>query len=433
MSVDELIRPFADLDLDAFARLSGAERDGALMDVERALRRLFGVRAALIHTVATSGSFEDDGYRTVRSWVQATLNTTRETAGELIRSAAVLNEIPELAAAVGDGRVGSDQLRLLGGLWSNKTCRAQLADKGAALVVPASLMIHEDFEIVLKRWKAHADPDGTHRDHEASRQRRHVRGGVTDHVGIIHAEGDAASVDEMMDILKAHVESEFLKDCDERRLTFGNEAESHPLRRSHGQRCFDAMQEVFRKAARTGVPGVSEPTVNIFTTEADFAAAARDYFAGGAQPPVDQTDRAGWQATGGERFCENEHGSPVDPADMIVAALLGKVRSVIVAEDGRFLQATSRKRFFTGKLRETILLLGRHQCSRHGCELSGPCIQVDHVKSHACGGCTGAANGAPMCPIHNRAKFDLGFTASHDKHGWHHFRPDGTEIAPRGS
>ncbi|MEO6124745.1 MAG: DUF222 domain-containing protein, partial [Ilumatobacteraceae bacterium] len=341
VSVDVLIRSFADLDLDEFGLSNGSERDDALMAVERELRRLLGVRAAMIHRVAVTRSFEDDGHRTARSWVQATLNTNAETAGELVRTAAVLRDLPELAIAVERGRVGWNQVRLFAGLWSNRTCRAALADNGAVLVDPAAKLIYEDFEIAVRRWKAHADPDGTHRDHDASRQRRHVRSAVTDHIGIIHAEGDAASVDEMLDILKAHVESEFLQDCEERRLTFGVDALDQPLRRSHGQRCFDAMQEIFRKAAGSGVPGVQEPTVNIFTTEADFTAAARDYFArtrsrsSGDQQPGDQQpgdQQPGDQSHGQpdsysasrQRLCENEHGSPVDPADMVVAALLGR-------------------------------------------------------------------------------------------------------------
>ena len=118
---------------------------------------------------------------------------------------------------------------------------------------------------------------------------------------------------------------------------------------------------------------------------------------------------------------------------MVVAALTGRVRSIIVADDGRYLHAGDRGRLFTGKIRELILLLGRHRCSRHGCDLDGPCIQVDHIESHGDGGCTAADNAGPMCPVHNRNKYQLGFTVTHDRYGWHHRRPDGTEIAPRGS
>lgn len=439
MSVDELIRPFADLDVDAFDLLDAAERDVVAKGVESEIRRLTGVRARLIQRVATTRSFELDGYCTVRAWVQAALNTGPETASELVRTAAVLNAVPELAVAVDQGRVGWDQLRLFARLWSNPKCRAALTDDGPVLVDPAARLLYEEFEIAIKRWRAHADPDGTHRDHESSRQRRHARTGVSDHVGILHAEGDAASVDEIADILRAHIESEFVKDCEQRRLAYGAAAANHPLPRTHGQRSFDALQEIFRKAVGAGVAGVTEPTVNIFTNETTFVAAVRDYFTRDASPRPHASSNASsgtpsdWRPFGEQRLCENEHGSPVDPADMIVAALTGRVRSVIVSDDGRYLHAGSRARLFTGKIREMILMLGRHQCSRHGCDFIGPCIQVDHVESHAYGGCTTALNGGPLCPIHNRSKYDLKFTVTHDQYGWHHFRPDGTEIAPRGS
>jgi len=460
VSVDALIRPFTGIDLDAFDLLGSAERDGALQGVDGLIRRLIGVRAALIHRVAVNRSFELDGHRSLRAWVEAVLNTHPDTASDLARTAHVLNAVPDLAAAVDVGCVGWDQLKLFAGLWSNLKCRAALADDGAVLVDPAARLPYDGFKIAVGRWKGHADPDGTHRDHQTARARRHVRVGISDHVGIIHAEGDATSVDEMNDILRAHVESEFLKDCEQRRLLYGDDAENHPLPRTPGQRHFDAAQEIFRKAAGTSIPGVSQPTVNIFTNETTFNAATRDYFARNAtqrsQPTTDPAARAttdptagptspvpsdppsersarSWEPYGEQRLCENEHGSPVDPADMVVASLTGRVRSIIVANDGRFLHASDRKRLFTGKTRELILLLGRHRCSRHGCDLHGPCTQVDHVESYACGGCTTAANGGSLCPIHNRSKYDLDFTVTHDEYGWHHYRPDGTEIAPRGS
>ncbi|MEO6122696.1 MAG: DUF222 domain-containing protein [Ilumatobacteraceae bacterium] len=439
MSIDEMTRKYVDPDLGLFAFLGGAERDAMVLDHDREIRRLTVQRAAMIQIVATSGSFTDDAHHTPRAWIQAVLNVSTTTANELVRTVTLLHHIPDLAAATASGRIGPDQLREIARLVVRPVLREQLAEHGTALIEPAARLEYDQFTIVLNRWKAHADPDGTHHDHHASRERRHVRTGVTGHTGIIHAEGDAASTDEMTDILRAHTESEFLKDCHERRTRFGDDADQHPLRRTHGQRCFDALQEIFRKAAHTPLPGISEPTVNIFTTETDFAEAARHYFAQqtpGTSAPTSTpapSGPPGWTPPPTGRICENEHGSPVDPADMIVSALLGRVRSVIVTDDGRYLHATSRKRLFTGKLRDMILLLGRHQCSRHGCQRDGPSIQIDHLDSYHCGGCTTALNGGPLCPLHNRNKHDLALTITHDQHGWHHHRPDGTEIAPRGT
>ncbi|MEO6123750.1 MAG: DUF222 domain-containing protein [Ilumatobacteraceae bacterium] len=469
MSVDELIRPSKPdaapldppgswapvFDMGAFALLRGGERDAELLGVAKLIRELTVVQAEMIQSVAVSGAFSDDAHCSAKSWVEAVLNSSPTTAANIVKTAELLADVPQLASALRAGSVGCDQVDELRKLYGNDRCRAELRARGYRLVGPAKQLTFSDFHQVLDRWKAHVDPDGNHRDHEASRQRRHVRFGTVGHEGVIHAEGDAASTEEMIDILKAHVESEFLKDCEERRLRHGVDAEIHPLRRTHGQRCYDALQEIFRKAAGTGVAGVSDPTVNIFTTEAVFAAAVRDYFGQGctaSDPWAAASDsetsdgsesgadsgagarfEAEWQPFGEEGFCETEHGAHVDRAEMVIAALLGKVRSVVVTEDGRYLHAGSRRRLFTGKIREMILLLGRHHCSRHGCGNSGPSIQVDHVESHACGGCTTALNGGPLCPLHNRDKYDLGFTVNHDRYGWHHHRPDGTEIAPRGT
>ena len=421
----------AGFDLDAFASLGGAEGDRGLVGVEAMIRRLQVCRAEMIQVVASSGSFVDDGHRSAHAWVAAVLNTSPASASRLVRTAHVLAEVPALADAHRAGTVGSDQVDEFRRLHANPACRAELESSGHRLVVPAERLTFSDFRHVVARWRAHVDPDGSHRDHARSRTRRHVRFGTAGHEGIIHAEGDAASVDEMVDILKAHVESELLQDCEERRIRHGEQADGHPLRRTHGQRCYDALQEIFRKAAGTGVPGVNKPTVNILTTESALIAAIRDYFrpeTGGAT----ETDEAEPPVPIDVGFSETENGSPVHPDDMVVAALLGRIRSVIVADDGRLLHAGSRARLFTGRIRDMILLLGRHRCGRHGCNNSGPSIQVDHAHSFSCGGCTTAGNGGPLCPIHNREKFRLRRTVTHDRYGWHHFRPDGTEITPRG-
>ncbi|MEO6123699.1 MAG: DUF222 domain-containing protein [Ilumatobacteraceae bacterium] len=438
MSVDELIRPLSDVDVgfvpasfdqpgfdpEAFALMRGVERDASLLHVDQLIRGLTVLRAEMIHVVATSATFTDDAHHTPKAWVEAVLNASPATAANLVRSAALLAEVPMLANAVRAGSVGLDQVDELRRLHANQRCRQELQTHGYRLVGHAKSLTFANFRKVLIRWKAHVDPDGTHRDHEVSREKRHVRSGVTGHEGVIHAEGDAASIEEMVEILRAHADSEFSKDCEERAARYGEDAAQYPLRRTHGQRMFDAFQEIFRKAAGTPVAGVSEPTVNIFTTEAELAAAIAEYFGQPVRSP---------QRSGGVRFSETESGSPVDPAEMVVAALLGKIRRVVVTEDGRYVSAGRPQRLFTGKLREMILLLDGHMCNRHGCHVRGASVQVDHLQSWDCHGCTTASNGGPMCPLHNRDKHRLGFTVTHDQHGWHHFRPDGTEIAPRGT
>ena len=104
MSIDEQVRSF-DVDLAAFGLLTGAERDAVLVAHEREIGRLLVGRAAMIRHVAVTESFADDAHHSVRAWVEAVLNTSRTTAGELVRTATVLAEIPGLADAVAVGRV----------------------------------------------------------------------------------------------------------------------------------------------------------------------------------------------------------------------------------------------------------------------------------------------------------------------------------------
>ena len=134
-------------------------------------------------------------------------------------------------------------------------------------------------------------------------------------------------------------------------------------------------------------------------------------------------------------MCQTASGAPVDPHDLVVAALIGRVRRVVTDKAGRVIDLGRTSRFFTGAAREAVLLSG-DRCCWPGCEHRGEFIQIDHLTPFngpggGGGGETNPLNGGPMCGTHNRKKHSGRFTVIRDETGWHHYRPDGTEIAPR--
>jgi len=125
------------------------------------------------------------------------------------------------------------------------------------------------------------------------------------------------------------------------------------------------------------------------------------------------------------------NGVPVDPADVVIAALMGHVRRVVVDSKGVIIDMGRKRRFFTGSARDAALLQGLFDsqgrciwpgCGRQRCE-------IDHSDEWCGGGLTDLINAALLCGWHNRFK-TRGFRTWRDDAGvWHVRRPDGTELA----
>ena len=411
-------------DLDKFRGLGGYRRDQAYMAVEREVRRLHGLQAAMLVEVNRSCSFLDDFHHSATAWLQAVTNSSRGTAVRQTQTAQMLTDLPMLADAVAAGEVGADQLRLLTRLHANERCRDQLPDSEMLLLGHARSLTLRDFRLVCQRWEAHADPDGAHRDHDASRENRSVRSSQVGAGHQLHAEGDALTGEIIKEILDAHAQAEFETDLAERLATYRDQADQYPLARTARQRRYDALLAIFLKATGTTQSTVRVPLVNIFCTETTLKNAIHSYFGAAnnpADPPVSERSR----------FCETASGAPIDPHDLVVAALIGQVRRVVVDSAGRVIDLGRRSRLFTGAAREAVLLSG-DRCCWPGCDLRTGNIQIDHLSPWAARwGPTNPFNGGPECPAHNRGKHHGRITVMRDALGWHHFRPDGTEIAPR--
>ena len=127
--------------------------------------------------------------------------------------------------------------------------------------------------------------------------------------------------------------------------------------------------------------------------------------------------------------CGTLDGHPLDPAEVAAAALIGRVRRVVVGcrrrrarhePDPPVLHRTAPARRLP--LREHLLL--------DGLPHPGSWCQADHLDAFngPKRGSTNPGNGGPACGRHNRFK-EHGFTVHRDERGrWHIFRPDGTEI-----
>ena len=405
-----------------FRAVSGFARDELFMCVERVSRRLEALKAVMLGEVKSSLSFLDDHHHNPQSWFRAVTNTTSGAAKVAVRIADLLAAHPSFALAFAAGEIGTQHVKALAGLYANEHCRDHLGVAEHELLNAAKKLTFREFVVCCDRFTAHADSDGTIKDHALAREHRKATFVTLGKGFILRIEGDALTGEILHDVLAAHADAEYANDVAERLSKYGDEAKNHPLRRTATQRVFDAVQTIFAKAASTRDIADLIPIVNVVCTEATLAGAARDFFGAPGVP-----DKHSWR----EHLCETTDGRPVSPYDLIVAALLGNVRRVITDSVGRVIDLGRKSRVFTGAAREAVLLTG-DRCTWPGCHTRTGSIQIDHLQPWArTAGLTNPINGGPCCPIHNRAKHNAGITVIRDETGWHHYRPDGTEIAPR--
>ncbi|MCU1394660.1 MAG: hypothetical protein JWM34_3088 [Ilumatobacteraceae bacterium] len=406
-----------------FLSMSGYRRDEAYLSVEREVRRLQALQAAMVSEVESSLSFLDDRHHTAGAWVTAVANCDKRAGNARVRTAKMLALLPIVAAANAAGEIGADQLRELSKLYGNPRAREHMVEAQDTFVDMARHVTALDFEPHCARWLLGADPDGAHKDHEISRENRRL---TYRRIGVgfeLRVEGDAMTGEMLYEILQQHIEAEFQTDLAERRALYGDRAIEFPLSRTPGQRAYDAMIAMGLKAAGTRESTDREPLVVIHCTEQDLADALTLLLTN-EMPVVDDRSLR-------KRLCETSSGVQVDLIDLALAALIGTVQRIVTAGDGHVIDLGRRKRLFTGAVRDAVILAGDRRFWP-GCQRRSGRMQVDHTREwvrHF--GVTASWNGAMGCAGHNVAKHLGHFTVNRDEYGWHLYRADGTEVAQR--
>jgi hypothetical protein len=256
----------------------------------------------------------------------------------------------------------------------------------------------------------------------------------------------------MAKILDAFADAEYQADWDAVKAEHGDDAKPNMVARSVVQRRADALHAIFLAAIGDTDGRTAGPVVNLVcdlqtfeehlarlvggtvpdTTSTDSRAAAGDTTAAGDDTAADDSGSDSGVAMGagfGLRRCETIDGVPVDPGDVIAAALIGHVRRVVVNTAGVVVNCGRKTRLFTGVAREMAWLLGT-TCCWPGCGHRVD-VQIDHSDEHSRDGPTDQANADPLHGRHNRFKTSHGYRIRRDERGFIHvYRPDGTEITP---
>lgn len=436
--------------LEAFLEMPDAALDDRIRTIELERRRLDAELAAAIAVADHRRLQAVDGHRSISAYLRATLNCSTSEANRLRGAAKAVDNIDGLGDAWLNGTIGSSQAARFAVLHGNQRVRDRVSEFAPILLNHAVELSYSDFAKCLDRFVALADADGVHneRDYAIEHRDTQVRdvGGVLDING--HG-GDGNITSELIAIHRRFTEAEYQADLAARRAEFGDAADQHPLPRTVPQRRFDAMVEIFRRAATAEkLGGAADPLVNIVIDATTWAALLAesglapttsldgqtiDPFTGLARPDELLGDLVASANELRTRRCETTNGVMLHPHDVLRAALAGHVRRVVVDSAGVTIDMGRRRRLFEGPARDAARLL-ISSCEHPGCELPTEMCDVDHAEEWANGGCTDQTNSRIRCSSHNIDKTKHQWRSKQATNGHNYtIRTDGTIMLPAGA
>ncbi|MEM8707689.1 MAG: DUF222 domain-containing protein [Actinomycetota bacterium] len=384
--------------------------------LEHEARRLEARRAELFQELERSGVYGADGHASAKVMMRHVARLSGPSAASRQRVARMLRDLPLVHAALSAGRIGVDQVELLGRVHSNRRVRPFMPDAQDWFLGLARKPF-ADFEATVRQWERLADEDGPEPNERMHRARR-VKLTQDDTTLTWELDGRFAAMmgAQLRDIFDHYTAAELAADWEKARAEHGDDACDLHLPRTADQRLADALWQIFQDAASADGSAVAPDFTHDIVWSADAYEAMVHRLDGADIEPLDpDTFR-----------CTTRSGIALEPYEAAHHSLLTKVRRVIVDASSTVIDL-GRARGFTGSAR-TAAKLQTTTCFWPGCNVSVDRCQVDHTQPHARHGRTNPGNGAPACGRHNRLK-EHGYRVWRDPSGeWHTYRSDGSEI-----
>ena len=416
--------PLADVPAPALLR--------GLARLEVLRRRLDAAATQVLGEVERTGAFAVDGHTSTAAALRYLSRCSGATAARRVRMARELGRLPQLAAAFERGEVSADHVDVVCRVTRNpRVAPFVTAETDAWFTGHATDpdLAFASFERLVKVWEELADADGA-----ADRTARiHAARGASCHQGVdgsFRLEASLGSLDGAVvsSVLESEERRLFDLDWAAARELHGDETRLEHLARTPRQRRADALVAIFRRASSIDLGDVHrvqpEPLVNVIVDQETFERAVRR--AAGDDVEADDPQRAD------EVRCHTADGHHIHPDEVVVAAVVGHVRRVVLDGAGTVIDLGRRRRLFTGAARDAALLGGwaglSPGCGWAGCGISPHRCQIDHVLEWRRGGTTDQANARALCGHHNRLR-SAGFELRTDDDGRPvHLRPDGQRI-----
>ncbi|MEE9413675.1 MAG: DUF222 domain-containing protein [Acidimicrobiales bacterium] len=364
-----------------------------VVDLFAIKNRIDALATKSVNALAESGVFDGSKRKSVATFLKVNTHISGGVANRWKRAAHQLRDMPATAASFRAGRISFEHVLLMVSVYNHKQCRwAFEAAEAADLIPVAETKDWVYFKACCERFIQVADPSqGEDRaKDQAAKQKLHLSPTFD---GMYRIDGWLTPIDgELVDNELTRLEKvEYLADWAEAKRRLGFEPSQNDLVRTRAQRKAAALAKMAQRSASLGVAPVSSlPCLNVNIDWETFQAITSQMAGLDAELPAD-----------GER--QTEAGHNVSPTQAAQLLMEGHVRRVVYGPDGHILDFGYKTRFFTGGLREAVMLRDRY-CAEPGCGLPARLCEIDHVVPREKRGATSESNGRARCSFHNGLK-----------------------------
>ncbi|MCZ2860019.1 HNH endonuclease signature motif containing protein [Blastococcus sp. VKM Ac-2987] len=380
---------------DDVSELGRREQLDGIAELLEARNRIDAQLARRVRAAELQQASEDDGLRSMRSWLRGHGRLSPAAAGQLVRNGRALDRLPTLAAAFEAGAVTADQVVVVAPIVAEDRQAAaldqgiDLAEVDRVLTSVAGQHSVQRLTGVVQHYLSRLDPDGPEPD--PTDERALTLSTFSDGTVVVRGQLDAVGGEKLRMALESVVQADRPK---------GD-------RRTRAQQLADAVVQLADNQLASGDLPV------LRTVKPHVVVTIRD---------VDLRDDVVGPAAAVTGF-----GSLVSAAKARMLACDGSITPVLIDEHGMPLNMGRTKRVVPPHLRKAVELRDE-ACVFAGCGAPKFWCDVHHVVHWLLGGETSLENSALLCERHH-TEVHHGFRVERDPSGrWRTFRPDGSEI-----
>jgi Domain of unknown function (DUF222) len=338
---------------------------------------------------------EDDGLKSMQSWLRGHGRLSPAAAGQLVRNGRALDHLPALASAFADGAVTAEQVAVVAPAVKEDRRTAalaqgvDLAEVDRTLAAVATERAIQQLARVVHHYLSQLDPDGPEPD--PTDERSLTLSKYADGTVAVRGQLDAIGGEKLQAALESIVQAD----------------RPRGDLRTRAQQLADAMVQLADNQLASGnLPFLRtvKPSVVVTIPAADL---------------LDPSVGVGTATTG--------FGSLASAATARALACDGAITPVVIDEHGMPLNMGRTKRVSPPHLRKAVELRDQ-ACVFAGCAAPNYWCDVHHLQHWIFGGETSLENSALLCERHH-TKVHHGFRVERDPGGrWRTFRPDDSEI-----
>ncbi len=378
-----------------FTRQEISEQIAQMNDLQRSLD------TALVPIFAAGRRervFELDRARSDSTWLSSKTRRSRSScASQFSRAQTLVEDLPDLYAALVDGRVNPDHIDAI----LRVSRRPQLKEfvvRDIQILIGFASEHWDHFHINLQSWAEYVDPADPADADEKAYLDRHMTvsqglGGTT----LIELNLPNLEYEELHNSIKPRYERMLEEEWRVAREQLGEDAAYADLERTDAQRWLDALLAGQRAGADHTDNGASVEVCIVVDLATFEREAARQ--AGEPAAPLTAKDAEDYR-------CQTLSGRPLSPATVLRAATFGSIRRIVLGLPDMKIDASIKKRLFSKKQRHALMIRDR-TCTGLGCDTRAYKCEADHVLPFGKNGPTETSNGKMRCKPCHRHKSRL--------------------------